>query len=111
MTKCLERRRRRAASVPLTGVLAGAVHCGHPSALLTGGGLFQPVVNDVNQGKFLVVPQHIGIDVIIDAHVLCMIKDIEGINVDISSHIFNNVHNKLQFTYVFCILLQLEMLD
>lgn len=69
-----KRRRRRTANASLTGILAGAVHSGHPSTLLTGGGLFQPEVNYINQGKFLVVPQHVSIDVIIDAHVLCMTK-------------------------------------
>lgn len=55
----------------LTGVLAGAVHSGHPGTLLAGCGLLQAKVDDVDQGKLLVVPQHVSINVIIDAHVLC----------------------------------------
>lgn len=55
----------------LTGVLAGVVHGRHPGALLTGGRLLQGQVDDVDQSKLLVVPQHVSIDVIVDAHVLC----------------------------------------
>lgn len=55
----------------LTGVLAGAVHGRHPGALLTGGRLLQGQVDDVDQSKLLVVPQHVGIDVVVDTHVLC----------------------------------------
>lgn len=55
----------------LTGVLAGAVHSSHPGTLLTGGGLPQGQVDDVDQSKLLVVPQHVSIDVVIDAHALC----------------------------------------
>ena len=55
----------------LTGVLAGAVHGSHPGTLLTGGGLLHGEVEDVDQSKLLVVPQHVSIDVIIDAHALC----------------------------------------
>lgn len=55
----------------LTGVLAGAVHGCHPGALLTGGGLLHGQVDDVDQSKLLVVPQHVGIDVVVDAHGLC----------------------------------------
>ena len=55
----------------LTGVLAGAVHSSHPGALLTGGGLPQGQVDNIDQRKLLVVPQHISINVIIDSHVLC----------------------------------------
>lgn len=58
-------------SCRLTGVLAGAVHGRHPGALLAGGRLPQGQVDDVDQSKLLVVPQHVGIDVIVDAHVLC----------------------------------------
>lgn len=58
-------------AVALTGVLAGAVHSGHPGTLLTGRGLLHAIVDDVDQGKLLVVPQHVSIDVIIDAHALC----------------------------------------
>lgn len=55
----------------LTGILAGAVHGCHPGALLAGGGLPQGQVDDVDQSKFLVVPQHVGIYVVVDAHVFC----------------------------------------
>lgn len=55
----------------LTGILAGAVHGCHPGALLAGGGLLQGQVDDVDQSKLLVVPQHVGIDVVVDAHVFC----------------------------------------
>lgn len=57
----------------LTGVLAGAVHGRHPGALLGGGGLPQGQVDDVDQSKLLVVPQHVGIDVVVDAHGLCRV--------------------------------------
>lgn len=57
----------------LTGVLAGAVHGRHPGALLGGGGLPQGQIDDVDQSKLLVVPQHIGIDVVVDAHGLCRV--------------------------------------
>lgn len=56
----------------LTGVLAGAVHSRHPGTLLSGGGLLHGHVDDVDQSELLVVPQHISIDVIIDAHALCV---------------------------------------
>lgn len=59
----------------LTGVLAGAVHGGHPGALLAGGRLPQGQVDDVDQSKLLVVSQHISIDVIIDAHRLCVLEE------------------------------------
>lgn len=55
----------------LTGVLAGAVHGRHPGALLAGGAFPQGQVDDVDQGELLVVPQHVGIDVVIDTHGLC----------------------------------------
>lgn len=58
-------------SIRLTGVLAGAVHGRHPGALLAGGRLPQGQVDDVDQGKLLVVPQHVGVDVVVDAHGLC----------------------------------------
>ena len=58
----------------LTGVLAGAVHGGHPGALLAGGGLLHAVVDEVDQGKLLVVPQHIGVDVVVDPHALCRME-------------------------------------
>lgn len=54
-----------------TGVLASAVHGCHPGALLAGGRLLQGQVDDVDQSELLVVPQHVGIDVVVDAHVLC----------------------------------------
>ena len=63
----------------LTGVLAGAVHSGHPGTLLTGGGLLHGEVEDVDQSKLLVVPQHVGIDVIVDAHALCTRKHIYSV--------------------------------
>lgn len=64
----------------LTGVLAGAVHGRHPGALLTGGRLLQGQVDDVDQSKLLVVPQHVGIDVVVDAHVLCT-RDKDTLNI------------------------------
>lgn len=58
----------------LTGVLAGVVHGRHPGALLAGGRLLEGQVEDVHQSKLLVVPQNVGVDVIVDPHVLCQEK-------------------------------------
>lgn len=55
----------------LTGILAGVVHGCHPGALLAGRGLLQGQVDDVDQRKLLVVPQHVGVNVVVDAHVFC----------------------------------------
>lgn len=55
----------------LTSILAGIVHGRHPGALFTRGGFLQGVVDDVGQAVFLVIPQHISINVIVDTHALC----------------------------------------
>lgn len=61
----------RSACRALTSILAGVVHGRHPGTLLTRGGLLQGVVDDVGQAVFLVIPQHISINVIVDTHTLC----------------------------------------
>lgn len=58
------------AVLALTRILAGVVHGRHPGALLTRGGFLQGVVDDVGQAVFLVIPQHISINVIVDTHAL-----------------------------------------
>ena len=58
------------AVLALTRVLAGVVHGRHPGALLTRGGFLQGVVDDVGQAVFLVIPQHISVNVIVDTHAL-----------------------------------------
>lgn len=55
----------------LTSVLAGAVHGGHPGALLAGGRLAHRQVDDVDHGELLVAPQHVGVDVVVHGHGLC----------------------------------------
>lgn len=55
----------------LTSILARIVHGRHPGTLLTRGGLLQRIVDDVGQSVFLIILQHVSINVIIDTHTLC----------------------------------------